>query len=103
MCGDQPRSMSISIHRLRTGESGRDRAILDLLHLQELGLVPGSVTVKQLRELWSLSQPQVSRRMQAIHQLGIYCVRPGWGRYRLLSGHELQAQRWEAVRRRLAG
>jgi DNA-binding IclR family transcriptional regulator len=93
--------MSLTIHAHRDGSQGRDRAILDLLHLQELGLVPGSVTVQQLRELWGLSQPQVSRRMQAIHQLGVYVVRPGWGRYRLFTGHELQAQRWEAVRRQL--
>ena len=39
------------IHPLRNGNVTRDRAILDLLHLEELGLVPGSVTVRQLREL----------------------------------------------------
>lgn len=91
----------IQVHR--DGSLNRDRAILDLLHLQQLGYAPGSVAVHELKELWNASQPQVSRRMTAIHQLGIYFVQPGWGRYRLFTGHELQAQRWEAVRQRLQG
>ena len=91
----------ITIHTLRDGTASRDRAIVDLLQLEELGLVPGSVSVRQLRELWAASQSQVSRRMTAIHQLGRYWVKPGWGRYKLMSSHERRAQRWEAVRRQL--
>ena len=86
------------IHPLRNGNVTRDRAILDLLHLEELGLVPGSVTV---RELWGCSQPMVSRRMTAIHQLGMYWVSAGWGRYKVFSTHERRAQRWELLRRQL--
>jgi DNA-binding IclR family transcriptional regulator len=93
--------MTINIHAHRNGSPGRDKAILDLLHLQELGLAPGSVTVEQLRELWGLSQPQVSRRMAAIHQLGIYWIRSDWGRYRIHTGHERRAQRFEAIRQRI--
>ena len=91
----------MTMHTMRDGSMGRDRAIVDLLQLEELGLVPGSVTVKQLRELWGISQPQVSRRMTAIHQLGRYWVKPGWGRYKLMTSHERRAQRWEAARRQL--
>ncbi len=61
------------ITTLRTpGDIRRDRAILDLLHLQELGNVPGLVATKQLQLLWGCSQSQVSRRLAAIDQL------PGW-------------------------
>lgn len=95
--------MTTSIHTLRDGTAGRDRAILDLLHLEELGLLPGSVTVQELRELWGCSQPMVSRRMAAIHQLGRYWVSAGWGRYKVFSTHERRAQRWELLRQRLAG
>ena len=90
-----------TISSLRDGTAGRDKAILDALHLKELGLVPGSVTVQELRELWGCSQPMVSRRMAAIHQLGWYWVSAGWGRYKVFSTHERRAQRWEAARRQL--
>ena len=89
------------IHPLRDGNVTRDRAILDLLHLEELALVPGSVTVRQLRELWGCSQPMVSRRMAAIHQLGRYWVTTGWGRYKVFSADDRRAQRWELLRRQL--
>ena len=92
---------TILIHPLRNGNVTRDRAILDLLHLEELGLVPGSVTVRQLRELWGCSQPMVSRRMMAIHQLGRYWVCSGFGRYKVFSVDERRAQRWELLRRQL--
>lgn len=54
------------------GDIRRDRAILDLLHLRELGRVPGLVATNELQLLWGCSQPQVSRRLAAIDQL------PGW-------------------------
>jgi hypothetical protein len=54
------------------GDIRRDRAILDLLHLQELGHVPGLVATKELQLLWGCSQSQVSRRLAGIDQL------PGW-------------------------
>ena len=92
---------SLTIHAHRDGSQSRDRAILDLLHLEELGLAPSSVTVQQLRKLWGCSQPMVSRRMTAIHQLGRYWVSAGWGRYKVFSTHERRAQRWEAARRQL--
>lgn len=86
---------------LRNGTATRDRAILDLLQLESLGHVPGSVAVADLRLLWRTTQPQVSRRMTAIHQLGLYYVRSGYGRYKLLTGHEIRAARWEARRQQL--
>lgn len=94
-------SPRIDVNKLRNGTASRDRAILDLLQLQALGHVPGSVSVAQLRLMWSASQPQVSRRMAAVHQLGVYWVKSGWGRYRLLAGHEVRAARWEAKRQQL--
>lgn len=92
---------SSKILALRNGTAARDRAILDLLQLQALGRVPGSISTAELRLLWHTSQSQISRRMTAVHQLGAYVVRSGWGRYTFLSGHELRAARWEARRQQL--
>jgi hypothetical protein len=94
--------MTISIHSLRDGSMPRDRAILDLLQLQELGLVPGTIRTRQLQQLWNVTQPQVSRRMTAIHQLGRYWVERGWGQYELCAARPITAaERWEAARRQL--
>jgi hypothetical protein len=104
--------MTTAITSLRTpGDIRRDRAVLDLLQLQELGQAPGQVTTAQLRLLWRCSQPQVSRRLAAINSL------PGW-RVQWQSGrgaaasidHELPPpppptarERWERLRRGWAG
>lgn len=92
---------SMKLLELRDGTAIRDRAILDLLQLQALGHVPGSVSTAELRLLWRTDQSQISRRMTAIHQLGVYWVKSGWGRYKLLDGHQLRAARWEAKRQQL--
>lgn len=98
----------VSIHALRDGEPGRDKAILDLLHLEQLGLAPGVASVALLKALWGCGQSQVSRRMTAIDGLGLYCVRSGWGRYTLIQPRPYKPQdgpssreRWEAVRQQL--
>ncbi len=88
------------------GDIRRDRAILDLLHLQELGHAPGLVATRQLQLLWGCSQSQVSRRLAAIDRL------PGW-RVLWQRGPRAEAwispavapsprERWEAIRQRLA-
>lgn len=94
-------TVNIYPHILRDGSASRDRAILDLLQLRDMGYAPGSVSVAQLRLMWGASQPQVSRRMSEINRLGIYVVRSGWGRYRLHDPDEIRAQRWESIKRRL--
>lgn len=64
-----------SIHRLRDGSAIRDKAILDALHLRELKLVNGSIVPRQmLEQLWYVSQPQVSRRMRAVKDVGMFHV-----------------------------
>ena len=97
-----------NIHALRDGSINTDRAILDLLHLEQLGVAPGVASVALLKVLWGCSQPMVSRRMTAIDGLGLYRVRSGWGRYTLIQPRPekppVQAtsrDRWEAVRRQL--
>lgn len=50
----------------------RDRAILDLLELQERDMLPGIVTTAGLMAIWRCSRSMVSRRLAAIHAL------PGW-------------------------
>lgn len=100
-----------NIHDLRDGTVNRDRALLDLLELEQLGMVPGMAPVALLKALWKLSQPQVSRRINAIAELGIYQVRPGHGRYTLIQPRPTRPkpkppqlspkERWEAARRQL--
>ncbi len=102
---------SITIHTLRDGSIGVNRAILDLLELEQLGVAPGVVPVALLKALWKLSQQQVCRRINAIAELGIYQVRPGHGRYTLIQPRPIRpapkppqlspSERWEAARRQL--
>lgn len=68
------------IHNLRTTHARHisvDRAIVDLLELQELDLAPGMLTTSGLQELWGCSQSQVSRRLAAIDRLTHWSVQ-GW-------------------------
>ena len=96
-----------TIHDLRS-TGGKDAAILDLLHLLELHEPPVRLRVDYLQELWRCSQPQVSRRMAAINELGCCCVLNVWGRYRLsmeaplpkperISRLQASRQRWAAL------
>ena len=98
----------LNIHAIRDGSVGVDRALLDLLELEQLGVVPGVVPVALLKVLWKLSQPQVCRRVNAIGELAIYEVRAGHGRYtfiqprpRAQQQQPSAAERWETVRRQL--
>lgn len=98
---------TINITAYRDNTRARDLAILDLLQLQQLGLAPGAAPVQLLRELWSLSQSQVSRRMAAVADLGVYQVRNDWGRYLINElrkerkirrvDHRAMRERWEAT------
>lgn len=71
-----------TIHGLRTA-GGKDAAILDLLHLLELHEPPVQLRVDYLQGLWQCSQPQVSRRIAAINELGYCRAENLWGSYRL--------------------
>jgi hypothetical protein len=73
----------LSVSTLRQGSArslAADRAIVDLLELQELDMAPGIVTTAQLSELWGCDQSQVSRRLAAIDRLGPWRVQPNRGR-----------------------
>jgi hypothetical protein len=104
----------VNIHRLRMAGVS-DQAIVDLLQLQQLGLAPGKVQTNALRELWCCSQSFVSRRMSAVHGLGVVQVRSRWGGYtvcdqnpprnptpkeRCTRDPKAAAQRWEAMRQK---
>ena len=107
--------MKVDVHRLRKAGAS-DQAILDLLRLIRLGLAPSRrLNTTVLRDLWSCSQPQVSRRMKAIASLGVCIVRSSWHGYyitderpakqplRLLppkTDPAVAASRWEDIRRR---
>lgn len=102
---------TVNIQALRNGTRRRDLAILDVLHLQQLGIAPGAAPVRLLQELWGVSQSQVSRRMDAIADLGLFRIEPHWGRYLLLEltpersarrlDQRTRAERWDAVRKQL--
>jgi hypothetical protein len=105
--------MPTSIHTLRTTHNRNliaDRAIVDVLELQELDFAPGILTTRELRDLWRASQSQVSRRLSAIDQLGPWRVQvqqgPGscyWIGQRLKPAPEPPAsprERWQALQQR---
>jgi hypothetical protein len=106
--------MRVRVHAIRQQGQHHDRALVDLLHLKELGYVPGAVKTAALMQLWSCSQPNVSRRMAAINDLGVVTVVSSWGRYHVIDERpavtrprpkrvpsEQLAERWEAVRQKL--
>lgn len=103
--------LEFDVHAMRNGNHGRDVAILDLLHLIQMELVPGRVTVPLLRHIWGLSQSQVSRRMSAIDEIGIVSVcTDNRGAY-LIEVHDVPSlrpvdsrtpqERWESARQHL--
>lgn len=88
----------VDIHSHRDGTITTDRAILDLLQLEQLGLAPGSAPVPLLEQIWNITQPQVSRRIAAVADLGIYRVKTNnRGRYLLLANDYYGPQRWVTV------
>ena len=65
------------IHDLRITHARHisvDRAIVDLLELQELDMAPGLLTTRVLEKLWGCGQSQVSRRLSAINRLTHWSV-----------------------------
>ena len=93
-----------------------DRALLDLIELLDLGMAPGLLVTQQLRQLWGISQPQVSRRLAAVTEFTLWQIQ-GWqgGRQGYWIGPPVgpmpepeparpdPAARWEALRLRLGG
>lgn len=107
--------MNLNIAAIRrAGHS--DQAVLDLLQLDQIGVVPGRIRVTQLCELWSCHQSTASRRMSAVNQLGIVAVRSNWGAYtiddepppqvkpmRRPTPAAVAARRWKAAQQRWRG
>ena len=60
-----------------------DQTLLDYLTLVHLRANPGTVPVATLRERWHCSQPQVSRRINALAAAGLADITPGWGAYQV--------------------
>lgn len=60
-----------------------DQTLLDYLTLVTLAPTPGSLPVATLRERWHCSQPQVSRRINALAAAGLADITPGWGAYQV--------------------
>ena len=60
-----------------------DQTLLDYLDLSIITPEPGIVTTRELRERWQCSQPQVSRRINAIAVAGLADVSSHWGGYRV--------------------
>jgi hypothetical protein len=60
-----------------------DQVLLDYLTLAHLAPSPGAIAVQDLRSRWHCSQPQVSRRLAAVHRAGLAEITPGWGAYQV--------------------
>jgi hypothetical protein len=67
-----------------------DQTLLDYLTLVHLRANPGTITVATLRERWSCSQPQVSRRLSAVAAAGLTDITPGWGAYQVHGVKQLE-------------
>jgi DNA-binding MarR family transcriptional regulator len=70
-----------------------DQTLLDYLTLVHLRANPGTITVATLRERWSCSQPQVSRRLSAVAAAGLAEITPGWGAYQVHAVTRLEVSR----------
>jgi hypothetical protein len=70
-----------------------DQALLDYLDLSIITPEPGIVTTRELRERWQCSQPQVSRRINAMAVAGLVDVSSHWGGYRVHHLAQLGASR----------
>ena len=68
-----------------------DQVLLDYLTLVHLRANPGIVAVRDLRERWSCSQSQVSRRLAALQLAGLADITPGWGAYQVHAVKQLEA------------
>ena len=60
-----------------------DQTLLDYLTLVTLTPTPGVLPVATLREQWSCSQSQVSRRINAVACAGLVDITAGWGAYQV--------------------
>jgi hypothetical protein len=60
-----------------------DQTLLDYLDLAIITPEPGLVATSALRERWSCSQSQVSRRIHAVAAAGLAEITTGWGAYRV--------------------
>ena len=76
--------MNIPIRRL-LALRGRvpDQVMLDYLTLAHLTPEPGAVATKALRERWGCTQPQVSRRVNAVARAGLADITAGCGAYQV--------------------
>ena len=63
-----------------------DQVILDYLELTTMARQPGQVRTMELQHRWRCSQPQVSRRINAITRAGLADITAGHGAYHV---HEL--------------
>lgn len=78
-------------HRLALRSELPDQVLLDYLTLVHLRANPGKVATKDLRERWHCTQPQVSRRINALAAAGLADITPGWGAYQVHAVKRLEA------------
>jgi DNA-binding MarR family transcriptional regulator len=85
----RPYQHAISIRRLLELRSGHgDQLALDYLSLAALlRYSPGIASTADLIAAWKVSQPNVSRRINALDQAGLIDAYPGHGAYQI---HDLR-------------
>jgi len=64
-------------------KSHGDQTLLDYLTLWSMAPSPSRIEVSELRNRWHCSQPQVSRRINAVAAAGLVDLTPGWGGYQV--------------------
>ena len=69
----------------------QDSTLLDYITLAHLMPKPGAVATRALRERWGCTQPQVSRRVNAVARAGLAEITPGRGEYQVHAVKRLEA------------
>jgi Mn-dependent DtxR family transcriptional regulator len=67
-----------------------DVLLMDYLELATLAREPGFVTTNELCERWKVSQPQVSRRINALAAAELLEITPGGGGYQVHAMRSLE-------------
>jgi len=68
----------------------QDITLLDYITLAHLTPEPGAVATKALRERWGCTQPQVSRRVNAVARAGLADITAGGGAYQVHAVKQLE-------------
>jgi len=67
-----------------------DLVLLDWADLAQLVDPPAVIRTRVLMEHWNVTQPQASRRLNALAAAGLADITPGWGAYQVHAVRRLE-------------